>query len=331
LGTLYARVSGVCRSIPGLHYEIILINDGSKDATWSIISDLAAQDASIMGVDLSRNHGHQLALTAGLAICRGDKILILDADLQDPPELLQPMLDLMAERQADVVYGQRRHRESETLFKRVTASAFYRLLRSLSDIEIPLDTGDFRLMTRRALNTILAMPESNRFVRGMVSWAGFTQVAFVYNRNERHAGETKYPLSKMLKLTFDALTGFSIAPLRMASLIGVALGGLAFVMIAYTIQRWFAGEVIPGWTSLMCVVVMLGSIQLTIIGIFGEYLGRIYIETKGRPLFVIRNVIGSESDRIPAPQGGFYDPSFTAHRVLDGDPVLLEPTERGRG
>ena len=201
----------------GEDYELVLINDGSRDGSWPLMQKLAEGDPRLFAINLSRNHGHQLALTAGLDLCRGDAILIIDADLQDPPELLSGMLETMREAQADVVYGVRRSRAGETAFKRATAHGFYRLLSRATEVDIPLDAGDFRLMSRRALDALLAMPEQARFIRGMVAWIGFRQVPFAYDRQERFAGETKYPLSKMMRFAFDALTGFSSAPLKLAS------------------------------------------------------------------------------------------------------------------
>ncbi len=285
------RVTETCVANVGASYEIVLVNDGSRDKTWSIMQNLSANDPHIVAINLSRNYGHQIALTSGLQNARGERILIIDADLQDPPELLAPMMEKMDEG-ADVVYGQRRKREGETLFKSLTAAIFYRVLRRLVDIEIPLDTGDFRLMTRRALDVLNSMPEQTRFIRGMVSWMGLKQVPLMYDRSARFAGETAYPLSKMVRLAFDAITGFSITPLRIASYLGVAMGGLSLVMVGYTLLSWMFGSAVAGWTSLTSIVLLIGSTQLMVLGMFGEYLGRMYIETKRRPLYVVDSVIG---------------------------------------
>jgi len=213
LPTLHERLTAAARGAAGDDYEIVLVNDGSRDSTWPIMRRLADEDPHVVGVNLSRNHGHQLALTAGLDLCRGEVILIIDADLQDPPELLPQMLETMRRDGADVVYGVRRSRAGETPFKRATAHGFYRLLSRATEVDIPLDAGDFRLMSRRALDALLAMPEQARFIRGMVAWIGFKQAPFTYDRDRRFAGETKYPLRKMIRFAFDALTGFSSAPL----------------------------------------------------------------------------------------------------------------------
>ena len=231
LTVLHERLSAAAKAAVGEDYELVLVNDGSRDRSWAIMQDLSSRDPRLVAVNLSRNHGHQLALTAGLDLCRGETVLIIDADLQDPPELLGPMMDAMRDQQADVVYGVRKSRAGETAFKRATAHGFYRLLSRATEVDIPLDAGDFRLISRRALDALLAMPEQARFIRGMVAWIGFRQVPFVYDRAERLAGISKYPLSKMLRFAFDALTGFSSAPLKLASHAGLllSLGSLLII------------------------------------------------------------------------------------------------------
>ena len=293
LPELHKRVSAAAHAVVGADHEIILVNDGSRDRTWEVMKALAATDPLLVCINLSRNHGHQLALTAGLDLCGGDNILIIDADLQDPPELLGPMLEAMKAEGADVVYGVRRKRAGETLFKKVTAAGFYRLLSRLTDIDIPLDAGDFRLMSRRALDALLALPEQARFVRGMVAWIGFTQRPFLYDRAERFDGESKYPLSKMIKFALDAVTGFSTAPLRFASHAGMALVGVSLVMLAYILFGWFSGRAVAGWTSTMLIVVVLGAAQMFVLGMIGEYLGRLYMESKRRPLYIVADIAGS--------------------------------------
>ena len=290
LGELHRRVTAVCVKVAGDAYELVLVDDGSIDRTWPIIADLAAADPQVVGVILSRNHGHQLALSAGLTVCTGDRILVLDADLQDPPELLPEMMRLM-DAGADVVYGQRDVRLGETWFKRRSAAWFYRVLNWLVDIRIPTDTGDFRLMSRRVLIHLNAMPEQYRFIRGMVSWLGFRQVPLVYERKERFAGTTKYPLRKMLRFAADAITSFSIRPLRFAASLGVFFGLLGIVGLAYALGSWLSGKVVPGWTSVIFTVLIIGSVQLLMLGILGEYMGRLYIESKRRPMFIIDRVI----------------------------------------
>ena len=291
---LHRRLTAAAREAVGEAYEIVLVNDGSRDGSWPAMQKLADTDPHVVGVNLSRNHGHQLALTAGLDLCRGETILIIDADLQDPPELLSPMLDAMREQDADVVYGVRRSRSGETAFKRATAHGFYRLLSRATEIDIPLDAGDFRLMSRRALDALLAMPEQSRFIRGMVAWIGFRQVPFAYDREVRFAGTTKYPLSKMLRFALDALTGFSSAPLKLASHAGLLLSLGSLLILAYIAYAFIAGRSIQGWTSLMLVVVVLGAVQMFVLALMGEYIGRLYNEVKGRPLYIVQEVAGGE-------------------------------------
>jgi dolichol-phosphate mannosyltransferase len=273
--------------------EIVLVDDGSRDATWQVMTDWAAKDRRIVAVRLMRNHGHQLALTAGLSVCLGERILIIDADLQDPPELLPEMIKLM-DQGADVVYGRRRQREGESLFKRATAAAFYRLIGHMTDVEIPLDAGDFRLLTRRVLDILLAMPERHRFVRGMVAWIGGRQVPIVYDRKARAAGQSKYPLAKMIRFAADAITAFSVVPLMASMTIGWVMAAVGFTFFVYSMVGWVLGLNLPGWTSLMAAVGLLGGMQFLMLGIIGAYLGRLYDQSKGRPLFMIRDIVGGD-------------------------------------
>jgi len=292
LREFYRRMTGACVSAVQDDYEMVLVNDGSKDATWSIMCDLAYHDPKVVAINLSRNYGHQLALTAGLQHCWGSRILIIDSDLQDPPELLCEMLGVMNEENADVVYGQRRQRAGETLSKKLTATMFYHMLQYLIEIDIPRDVGDFRLMNRRALDILNAMPEHSRFIRGMVSWIGLKQVPFLYDRNARFAGVTGYPVSKMIRFALDAITSFSITPLRLASGLGIFFGIGGLRMMSYTLGSWLFGSTVTGWTSLTTIVLIIGSVQLIVLGVLGEYLGRLYMEVKRRPLYVIESVIG---------------------------------------
>jgi polyisoprenyl-phosphate glycosyltransferase len=292
LGALHERLSAAASAAVGENYEIVLVNDGSRDASWSMMRNMAAGNPHVIAVNLSRNHGHQLALTAGLDLCRGETILIIDADLQDPPELLPEMLNAMRAEEADVVYGVRRSRSGETAFKRATAHGFYRLLSRATEVDIPVDTGDFRLMSRRALDALLSMPEQVRFIRGMVAWIGFKQVPFAYDRQERFAGATKYPLKKMMRFAFDALTGFSSAPLKLASHAGFVLSIGSLILILYIAYAWAAGRNIQGWTSLMLVVVILGAVQMFALALMGEYIGRLYNEAKRRPLYIVQEMAG---------------------------------------
>jgi polyisoprenyl-phosphate glycosyltransferase len=283
---LHRRTSAACCASVGADYEIVLVNDGSRDQTWAAMIMLVDRDPHVVAVNLSRNYGHQTALSAGLTVCRGERILILDADLQDPPELLAAMMARM-DAGADVVYGQRINRAGETAFKRITARVFYRLFRKIVDIEIPLDAGDFRLMSRRAVDILNQMPEQHRFIRGMVGWIGLRQEPIPYHRAARFAGKTKYPFPKMVRFALDAITGFSIKPLRLASWLGLGSGMVGLILVLYVLGSWGGGRTVEGWTSVMIVVLMLGSSQLLVLGLIGEYLGRLYLEAKNRPLFII--------------------------------------------
>ncbi len=297
LPVLHERLTAAARAAVGDDYEIVLVNDGSRDRTWAIMEDLAAADPRLVAINLSRNHGHQLALTAGLDLCRGEVVLVIDADLQDPPELLSEMLATMRRENADVVYGVRKSRAGETAFKRATAHGFYRLLSRATEVNIPVDAGDFRLMSRRALDALLAMPEQARFIRGMVAWIGFRQVPLAYNRDVRFAGETKYPLRKMIRFALDALTGFSSAPLKLASHAGLWLSLGSVLIVVYIFLGWLSGRSVPGWTSLMLVVVVLGAIQMFVLALMGEYLGRLYNQAKNRPLYIVQEIAGRDGEQ----------------------------------
>jgi len=289
LGELCRRVTSACQSVVNDSYELVLVNDGSKDSTLSVMQGLAVTTPHLVIVNLSRNHGHQIALTAGLAQAKGDRVLIMDADLQDPPELLPDMMKIM-DQGADVVYGQRLCRNGESWFKRTTASFFYRLFGKLADTSMPADTGDFRLMSRRTIDILNAMPEQSRFLRGMISWIGLQQVSLPYERQPRLIGTTHYPLTKMIRFALDAITSFSIVPMRIASYVGAAFGVFGLALLAYVLRAWLAGETVQGWTSLMVVVLVIGSVQLVCLGVFGEYLGRLYMESKKRPLYIIESI-----------------------------------------
>ena len=289
----YDRVSAVCARITP-SYELVLIDDGSSDKTWEVLLSLASRDQKIMCLSLSRNHGHQLALSAGLFYCRGERVLIIDADLQDPPELLEEMMQLAGEGH-DVVYGTRRSRACESGLKKITAYAFYRLLNVFTDHEIPKDTGDFRLITRRVVDVLNAMPENHRFIRGMVSWAGFRQTALLYDRHPRSVGATKYTLRKMLAFALDAITSFSVKPLRLAFYAAFLLSGISIMLLAYSVIAYFAFNTVRGWTSLIAVLLFFLSAQFLFLGLIGEYLGRMYLEVKRRPLYVVQSLIHSEA------------------------------------
>ena len=272
-------------------FALILVNDGSRDRTWACVQAMAARYPQVVGVDLARNHGHQLAVTAGLSLARGGRVLVIDADQQDPPELLGPMMARMDEG-FDVVYGRRRSRPGESRFKRTTATIFYRLLGRLSEVDIPTDTGDFRLMSRRIVDRLNAMPEQDRFLRGMVAWLGGAQSELLYDRETRTSGQTGYTLARMLRLATDGLAGFSRAPLKLAVVFACVGIGIAVLVVIWALIAFATGRVLPGWTSLALIMLFFGVAQLGCLAIIGAYLGRIYMQLKGRPLFLINEIVG---------------------------------------
>ena len=280
--------------VPELDFELIYVDDGSRDATLKLLRGLQRRDERVRVLALSRNFGHQIAITAGLQNAVGDAAVVIDADLQDPPDVILEMLEHWREG-VDVAYGLRTEREGETAFKRWTASAFYRLINRIADVAIPVDTGDFRLMDRKVVNAFLAMPERDRFVRGMVAWTGFRQAPVPYRRAARAAGETKYPLKKMLRFAIDGILSLAL-PLRLATYGGFCASGLALLGIACALGlRIFTDIWITGWTLLFIAIVFFGGVQLVFIGIMGEYLGRIYGEVKRRPLYLIEERLGFAS------------------------------------
>lgn len=290
----HRRVSAVCAAV-GHTYEIVVVNDGSHDGTWTELVRLAGNDPHLVAVNLARNHGHQLALTAGLHFARGQRVLIMDADLQDPPELLPEMLRKMAEG-VDIVYAQRRSRPGDAPLKRLFCALYYRLLRAVADTYIPLDTGDFRLISRRVCELLVAMPERQRFIRGMVSWVGFRQEPVFYDRDPRFAGETKYPFRKLVALAIDGVISSTLKPLSFALVVGGVAVTISLALAAYALFSWlFVGKTPQGWTSLLITVIFLGGIQLLVLGVLGEYLGRIHEQVRNRPLFVVDSVIRGDS------------------------------------
>jgi polyisoprenyl-phosphate glycosyltransferase len=285
------RLTAVLEQL-GRAYEIVCVDDGSRDQTPRVLADLHAADARIRVVRMSRNFGHQMAISAGLEYARGAAVVLIDADLQDPPEVIAEMVALWRQG-SDVVYGTRRSRDGETTFKTLTAKWFYRFVNRLSEVDIPLDAGDFRLLDRRVVEALLAMPERDRFVRGMVSWVGFRQASVEYDRAPRRAGESKYTLLKMMRFAVDGILSFSIAPLRLATLAGgiafglALLGGLAGAGVGIASGRWMAA-----WGWILLAMLFLSGVQLLCLGIFGEYLGRTYAENKRRPLYFVRETLG---------------------------------------
>jgi glycosyltransferase involved in cell wall biosynthesis len=278
-------------SIAPLRVEIIYVDDGSTDGTWAKLTRIQVGDSRVRVVRLARNFGHQIALSAGVDYASGDAVVTIDADLQDPPEVI-PELVTEWLNGGDVVYAVRADRAAETAFKRGTAKVYYRLLNRLADTDVPVDTGDFRLLDRRAADALRSMPEHDRYVRGMVAWIGFDQRAIPYNRAPRAAGETKYPFVKMLRFAADGVISFSFAPLRLATWLGFVASALALVGASYSIVVWLLGDTVPGWTTLSVAVLLLGGIQLVSLGIMGEYVGRIYREVKRRPLYLVAERTG---------------------------------------
>lgn len=298
------RLRQLAETTPGCAFEFVMVDDGSTDGTMAVLRAAAAADDRVRVLSLSRNFGQQIAVTAGLDIARGDAVVLMDADLQDPPEVVGQMIARWREG-FDVVYGQRTSRAGEGWFKRATARGFHRLMNRLSDTPIPADAGDFRLMSRPVVEVLRQMPERHRFLRGLVAWAGFRQTALPYDRPGRFAGTTKYPMRRMLAYALDGLLSFSIKPLRLAIGLGLAAAALALLGIVYAlVLRLFTAVWVEGWTLLFIAVLFLGGVQLVAIGIIGEYIGRIYGEVQRRPLYVVRERLGGERSGGEAPPAG---------------------------
>lgn len=331
LPELHARLQALLATL-GVATEIVFVNDGSKDRSLSILKELAAKEPRYRVVGLARNFGHQRAITAGMDAVRGDATVVIDADLQDPPEVILAMLEKWREGY-DVVHGLRRTRAGETWFKLVTARIFYRLFAKLIPIPVQLDAGDFRLMSRRVIRTLRSLGETHRFVRGMVAWVGFKQTAIEYDRAARFAGETKYPLRKMLSFAADGIASFSVLPLRLAIYLGVTMAAASILCGMLAV---FAHSVlhttVPGWTTLVLVVSLLSSVQLVITGVLGEYVGRIYEQVKGRPLYVVADRInfGSSSRRSLSPRRGRRVRASTAQPAKPAEPALEAGGEEPR-
>ena len=268
-------------------YEILFVNDGSKDSSMQVIKSICKEHSNAKYINLSRNFGHQIAVSAGIDFAQGDKVVLIDSDGQDPPEVILPMLEKMAEGY-DVVYAQRIKRANESFMKKMTAKFFYKTLNKITSIDIPVDTGDFRVMNRKVVNALKRMPEKQRYLRGQIAWLGFEQTSYMYERKGRNAGETGYTYQKMIRLALDAITSFSNWPLRVATLSGFACAALGLVLIMYTLySRFVLGVYQPGWASLMITIVFLGGIQLLGIGMIGEYISRISDNVKNRPLYLV--------------------------------------------
>ncbi len=284
------RLAGAAGGL-GCRYEILFVDDGSRDETFAILEKERQSNPNLRLLKLTRNFGHQMAITAGMDHVKGDVIITIDADLQDPPELMKAMVEKWREGY-DIVYARRERRIGETLFKRWTAAFFYRLVRAVSHVDIPVDVGDYRLMSRRALDSLNQLREKHRYVRGLVAWLGYRQTFVDYVRDKRFAGKTKYTLGKMLKFSMDGLSSFSTAPLRLATLMGFGCAGLSFLYILYALYvKFITHDVVAGWTTVIIAVFFLGGVQLICLGIMGEYLGMLHEESKRRPLYIIEEAL----------------------------------------
>jgi dolichol-phosphate mannosyltransferase len=312
LPELYRRVSAVMAQL-GATYELILVNDGSSDGSWAVIQSLALADARVKALGLTRNFGHQPAITAGLHAATGAAVVVMDADLQDPPELIPQLYEKFREG-CDVVFAQRRAREGETLWKRATARAFYRLMRQMTALDIPLDTGDFRLISRRVADDLCRLREHSPFVRGLVTWVGYRQVGVQYDREPRYKGQTKFSTAKMMSFALDGITSFSSRPLRLASHLGLFFAAVSLMlMVSLVVYKLTGGTgVIQGWTSLIVAVMFLGGLNLIAIGLLGEYVGRIYDQVKGRPLYLVKERLNVGDAAAPERAG---PARYDAHEV----------------
>ena len=316
VGELHRRLTATLAPLG--RYELVLVDDGSTDGTWETLRALAQGDPHLRLLRLSRNFGHQIALSAGLDHARGDAIVSIDGDLQDPPEAIPALVECWRDG-ADVVFAVRQHREGETWFKLATAASFYKLINRVSSVDIPEQAGDFRLLSRRALDALLTMPERARYLRGMSSWIGFRQAEVEYAREARHAGKTKYPIRRMLHFAEDAVTSFSATPIRLVAALGFASVALCLVALAWSLYiRIFTDDTVAGWTSVIVVVLFIGGVQLLSLGIIGQYVGRIFDEVKRRPLYFVDEVVG-------------FDTGTPADRLLlerRGEPVSGEQLAR---
>lgn len=291
----YKRLKSVMEQT-GEDFELIFVNDGSRDKTIDILNEISEKDKNVKILNFSRNFGHQTAISAGMDYASGNAIVVIDADLQDPPEVILQMIEKWKEGY-EVVYGKRLKRKGESFFKKITAKVFYRFLHSMTDIDIPVDTGDFRLMDKKVCDVMRSFTEKNRYVRGLVSWVGFKQYALEYVREERFAGETKYPLRKMIKFASDGIISFSFKPLKIAEYIGCTISALSFIYLIIVIIQKLFGYTVQGWASLLSVSLFFNGIILFMLGIIGEYIGRIYDEAKNRPLYVIKDKINFENEK----------------------------------
>lgn len=277
-------------------YELIFVNDGSSDRTGEILRQYCKKDSRVKLIDFSRNFGHQVAISAGMDSAAGDAVVVIDADLQDPPRVIPEMIKKWQEG-CDVVYGKRMKRKGETIFKKLTAAAFYRFLKKMTDVDIPVDVGDFRLIDRSVCDAMKKISERNRFVRGLISWLGFKQGDVLFEREERYAGVTKYPLRKMIRFALNGVFSFSYKPLKIATFLGILASAAGFFYLIYALyQKFFTDATVTGWTSMVSLILIFNGMILFILGIIGEYMGRIYDETKNRPLYIIREKVNFDDE-----------------------------------
>ncbi|HEX6309663.1 MAG TPA: glycosyltransferase family 2 protein [Longimicrobiales bacterium] len=293
VGEFYRRASAALSAIRDFDYEILFVDDGSHDDSYRQLVSIAGQDAHVRVLKFSRNFGHQIAITAGIDHARGDCVVVIDSDLQDPPEVVAILVDKWKEG-FDVVYAVRAERDGETAMKLLTASAFYRLLGRIAKVQIPANVGDFRLMSRRAVDQLKQLKEKDRFVRGLVSWIGFRQTGVRYHRDRRYAGETKYPYRKMIKFAMDGIASFSTAPLKLATWLGYVSSLLAFLYLLSVFVQKLMGITVQGWATIMVAIMFLGGVQLICLGILGEYLGRVFNEVKPRPMYIVEELVGQQ-------------------------------------
>jgi dolichol-phosphate mannosyltransferase len=301
VGESYKRLTNVMQGI-GETYELIFVDDGSRDKTASMLAEICQTDKNVKCIRFSRNFGHMPALTAGMDYAHGDAVLIIDADLQDPPEVFPEMIAKWREGY-DVVYGKRTKREGETAFKKLTSSLYYRFLRRMTNVDLPVDTGEFRLIDRKVCDAMKRLHEKNRYIRGLVSWVGFKQTSVEYVRAKRFAGETKYPLKKMIKFAMDGITSFSYKPLKLATTLGIIISALSFIYLLIVIcQRLFTQTTATGWASMVAIVLFTQGIVLMVLGLMGEYIGRIFEETKDRPIYLVQEILNDDTGETDATQ-----------------------------
>ncbi|MFQ5466266.1 MAG: glycosyltransferase family 2 protein [Thermodesulfobacteriota bacterium] len=329
INAFYDRAKAVVDSLDGLDYELVFVDDGSRDDSYERLRAIAGSDPKVRVIKFSRNFGHQTAITAGVDMAGGDAVVVIDADLQDPPEVIRDFVAKWREGY-DVVYGVREKRDGESRMKLLTAAAFYRILKMIIKIDIPVDVGDFRLMSRRMVDSLKQLRERDRFVRGLVSWVGYRQIGVEYRRDARYAGETKYPYRKMMKFALDGITSFSSVPLKAATWLGYAASLVAFLYTVSVFIQWAAGITVQGWATIMVGVLFIGGVQLICLGIMGEYVGRIFNEMKQRPMYIIEEEFGG-ADCEPGERAAPGRKARTTAAARGGKPKKAAKIKRVKG